>query len=124
LPDYDSSMSPPAPVAEVDVWVSDGAAPISVPMLLDSGSDVTIVPLLAAQRAGASIQPYAVPLRTYSGELVYRDRARLAVRLLRYTFRGDYLIDDVPVGILGRNVMNSLVLTLDGPRLSWSVDNR
>ena len=59
-------------------------------------------------------------LTTYNGDLVYRDRTRLALRLLHYTFRGDYLVDDVTVGVLGRNVLNALVITVDGPHLSWS----
>jgi len=42
------------------------------------------------------------------------------MRLLRYTFRGDYLVDDVAVGVLGRNILNALVVILDGPRLIWS----
>jgi hypothetical protein len=120
LPDYDMSVLPPAPVAQVEVRVQERLSPVVVPMLLDSGSDVTIVPLSAAEEAGATLRPYDSPLQTYSGELVYRDRARLSIKLLRYTFHGDYLVDDIPVGILGRNVLNALVLRLDGPSLTWS----
>lgn len=87
-------------------------------MLLDSGSDITIVPKSAAMAVGANIEPYDIPLLAYSGEPIYRNRARLSMRFLRYTFRGDYLVDDVAMGILGRNVLNALVLTLDGPRLT------
>lgn len=120
MPDYDSSASPPAPVARVAVWARESGELAVVPMLLDSGSDVTIVPLAAARSVGATLRPYDVPLQAYDGDWVYRDRARLAIRLLHYIFRGDYLVDDVDVGVLGRNVLNHLVVTLDGPGLTWS----
>ena len=34
-------------------------------------------------------------------------------------FKGDFLVVDQPWGILGRNVLNAVPLTLDGPRLRW-----
>ncbi len=123
MPDYHSAFVPPAPVAQVEVWTRDGNTSVEAPMLIDSGSDVTIVPLTAVQALGATLRPYDVPLLAYNGERVYRDRARLAMKLLNYTFRGDYLVDDVEVGILGRNVLNSLVVNLDGPHLKWSARN-
>lgn len=123
MPDYDTSASPPAPVARVEIRTPDSEMVVMVPMLLDSGSDVTIVPLAAAQSVGATVLPYSVPLQAYDGDWVYRDRARLALRLLSYTFHGDYLVDDVEVGILGRNLLNLLLVTpgraaphLVGPR--------
>ena len=120
MPDYDTSASPPALLAQMELWTQDGEPYVAVPMLLNSGSDVTIVPLSAAQAVRATLRPYSIPLLAYDGERVYRDRARLIMRLLRYTFGGDYLVDDVAVGVLGRNVLNALVVILDGPRLIWS----
>ena len=120
MPEYDRSVSPPAPVVVAEIRFRDGDRPVRVPLLLDSGSDVTILPLAAVQATGATIRPYPIPLQGYSGELVYRDRARLAMNLLRYTFRGDYLVDNLEIGILGRNVLNALVVTLDGPGLVWT----
>jgi hypothetical protein len=40
--------------------------------------------------------------------------------MLGRTFRGQFLVTDQPVGILGRNILNSLALLLDGPRQTWS----
>ena len=39
----------------------------------------------------------------------------------RYRFSGRFVVTDADHGILGRNVLNALVLLLDGPRGEWSV---
>jgi len=35
-----------------------------------------------------------------------------------------FLLGPASYGILGRNVINHLILTLDGPRLLWSIRQR
>jgi hypothetical protein len=39
--------------------------------------------------------------------------------LLGKTFKGRYLTLDQECGILGRDVLNHLVVLLDGPALNW-----
>jgi hypothetical protein len=34
-------------------------------------------------------------------------------------FKGQFLLVDQPFGVLGRNIMNSIVILLDGPRSQW-----
>ena len=38
---------------------------------------------------------------------------------LRRNFRGRYLVTDVEVGVIGRDILNHLRLLLDGPAISW-----
>jgi hypothetical protein len=40
--------------------------------------------------------------------------------MLGRTFRGQFLVIDEETGILGRNILNTLALLLDGPRQTWS----
>ena len=40
--------------------------------------------------------------------------------MLGRTFRGQFLVVDQQVGILGRNILNALALLLDGPQQTWS----
>ena len=40
--------------------------------------------------------------------------------MLGRTFRGQFLVIDQEVGILGRNILNALALLLDGPHHTWS----
>ena len=38
----------------------------------------------------------------------------------RRIFRGQFLLIDQPIGILGRNILNEVSLLFDGPRLEWT----
>lgn len=40
--------------------------------------------------------------------------------MLGRTFRGQFLVIDEEVGVLGRNILNALALLLDGPQQTWS----
>jgi hypothetical protein len=44
---------------------------------------------------------------------------RLDLILLRWVFRGRFLLIDQDCGILGRDILNHLSLLVDGPRLNW-----
>ncbi len=43
--------------------------------------------------------------------------------LLDKKFRGKFLLVESDMGILGRNILNSLVLLFDGKQLSWREDD-
>ena len=62
-----------------------------------------------------------LPVQFYGGEPMLFDETEVSVDLGRYRFRGQFLVTDASPGILGRNILNLLVLTLDGPGLAWSV---
>lgn len=42
-----------------------------------------------------------------------------ALVLMGRVYRGQYLLIDEEWGILGRNILNSFSLTLDGPNQQW-----
>ena len=124
---YDSAaFSPPAPVAYVAlVHPETNATATDVPMLIDTGADVTLLPREAAR--GLDLQ--TAPDREY--ELVGFDGSLSTAPVVRATiifcgrrFRGQYLLVDQPCGILGRNILNAVPLLLDGPRLEWDIAPR
>jgi len=45
--------------------------------------------------------------------------ADVSVEVGPYLFRGPFVVAEADYGILGRNILNLLLLTLDGPRLLW-----
>jgi hypothetical protein len=44
---------------------------------------------------------------------------QLELVFLQKRFRGQFLLIDQPIGILGRNILNALSLLLDGPNARW-----
>lgn len=121
MPSYErSGFDPPASVVNARLLGPNGTR-ADVPLLLDSGADVSVVPLSAVRAVGASIRPNRTPIRFLGEKEIFVDEADLAVEFLRYRFRGTFLVIESSYGVLGRNVMNALLITLDGPRLQWSM---
>ena len=124
MPTYDQTrFTPPAPLALVtlsnletnDSWED-------VPMLLDTGADVSLVPQAVASRLGlAVISDKQYELISFDGSTSFAPIVRLKLNFLARTFRGQFLLIDQEVGILGRNILNAVSLTLDGPKLTWDV---
>lgn len=116
-----AGFQPPAPVIRVLV-VGPAGSHADVPLVIDSGADVSVVPLGAASAVGAPITRSTTAIQFLAGEEIVLDQADLAVEFLRYRFRGAFLVVDSTYGIVGRNILNALRLTLDGPELEWSAD--
>ena len=120
---YDASrFDPPAPLAVVTLHIPKNGATLSgVPMLLDSGADVTLVQRSSIDRLGAVLDPTTTyEIYAFDGTATFAQAVELDLVFLDRNFRGRYLITDEGVGILGRDVLNHISLLLDGPRLSWS----
>jgi predicted aspartyl protease len=123
MPAYDAErFSPPAPLAPV-VCRNPGTGAIwaDMPMLIDTGADVSLLPQEVLTRLGLG----AVPDRRYElmgfdGNVSTAPVVQAAIVFCGKTFRGYFLLIDQAHGILGRNILNAVALTLDGPRLVWS----
>jgi Aspartyl protease len=122
MPKYDTvQFSPPAPIGAIELRnPATGGVQANVPMLLDNGADVTLIPRKYVSQLQIPIDPAQVH------ELIGFDSARstaVAVHLdlifLGQTFRGRFLLIDQPDGVLGRNVLNHLNLALNGPKSLW-----
>lgn len=93
---------------------------MGVPMLLDSGADVTLLPESGVQRLGVMRESAEeVELVGFDGRRSTAPVVRVDLILLGKTFKGRYLTFDQECGILGRDILNHLALLLDGPALSW-----
>jgi hypothetical protein len=122
MPTYDATQfEPPAPLARVILRDPDnGAVWSNVPMLLDSGADVTLIPQTAVRELGVAVVPdRRYELVGFDGHVSFVSVVRLELIFCRRTFRGQFLLLDQPWGILGRNVLNAMSLLFDGPRLVW-----
>jgi|SRR5579864_2626345 len=120
MPGYDSErFAPPAPVARARISTVSQAVS-GVPMLLDTGADVSVVPRAIAAQLGAELHRSGIQLEMFDGTQTEAETANLAVEVGAYRFRGIFVVADADYGILGRNILNLLVLALDGPHLVWS----
>jgi hypothetical protein len=119
---YDTErFSPPAPLAQVSCKNPiTGATWTDMPMLLDTGADVSLLPQEAASRLALEIvADRCYELVGFDGSVSTAPVVQAVIVFCGRTFRGQYLLIEQEHGILGRNVLNAVSLVLDGPRLDW-----
>jgi len=125
MPIYNrEDFDPPAPVALVEIRNQvTGQIVANVPMLMDTGADVTLVPQTVLNQLQLTpTGETAYELAGFGGEKLALAAVQLDLIFYRKTFRGQFLPIDQTWGILGRNVLNSVSLRLNGPKLTWEED--
>ncbi len=123
MPAYDSAwFSPPAPLTKVTLrHPATGAMVADVPMLLDTGADVTLIPQMIADSLGAGKNPgTGYELVGFDGTTSVVASVQLDLVFLGGIFKGRFGLIDRAWGVIGRNILNHLVVVFDGPRLAWS----
>lgn len=123
MPSYDAThFGPPAPVAQVRLRdPSCGATVSDVLVLVDTGADITLLPRSAVEQLGVPLlagQQYE--LIGFDGSKSFAPAVLLDLLFLRRAFRGRYLLIEEERGIMGRDILNHVLLLLDGPQQQWS----
>ena len=122
MPRYDTAQfEPPAPLAQVTLRNPDtGTISSDVPMLLDTGADVSLIPHTSLVTLGLTAsQDRLYELISFDGSISYAPVVQIELLFCNRRFRGQFLVIDQGFGILGSNVLNSLELIFDGPNLAW-----
>lgn len=115
--EYNRTYNPAAPFVpiEVDGYAPDGRA-ATLLAFVDSGADGTLLPSDILQAVGAE---YADAVRLYgsAGGVQQADRYTVRIRVGGQTVHGVAAVAIEAGGepILGRDVLNSLRVTLNGP---------
>jgi predicted aspartyl protease len=119
---YDTELDPPAPVIPVRVSGPTGETAMMLPMLVDTGADCTLLPVPIVRLLGL---PQVDTVRIVGvGEVALRATRHVAVieiGPLRLVAKIAAFVDEA---VLGRDVLNQAVVTLDGPGLAMAVTGR
>jgi hypothetical protein len=118
---YDAArFDPPAPLALVTVESEQlGIVIHDVPMLLDTGSDVSLLPLSHVGSL-ASLDAQKYELEAFDGTKSTAQAVIVELQFIGKSFRGQFLLIDSWHGVLGRNILNNLSLLFDGPSRKWT----
>ena len=117
---YDAvRFDPPAPLALVTVKSERLGIEIQdVPMLLDTGADVSLLPRShVAALVLRDAKQYE--LEAFDGTKSTAPAVTAELRFLGKSFRGEFLLIESSHGVPGRNILNNLSLLLDGPSRRW-----
>ena len=117
---YDGArFDPPAPLALVTVKSEQLGIEIhDVPMLLDTGADVSLFPRSHVESL-ASPDAKQYELEAFDGTKSTAPAIAAELQFLGKSFRGQFLLIEGWHGVLGRNILNNLSLLLDGPSRKW-----
>lgn len=111
---YDDSLDPPAPVLTVELRRPGSEASTLVSMLVDTGADASVLPRSVALTVGL-VRVAEVEVTGVTGSPIQAPVFDGAIVVAGHQLKVEF----VGVGeeaILGRDVLERLVVRLDGPR--------
>jgi predicted aspartyl protease len=119
---YDASLDSPAPMIPVRIAGPVGDEAVMLPMLVDTGADCTLVPAQIVRQLGLP-QIDVIGITGVGG-----GRRRTAVHAASVELGGLRMLARIVAfedeAILGRDILNQAVVTLDGPGLAISIEPR
>lgn len=119
---YSETFTPPAPLALIILRNPETLESVTdVPMLLDTGSDITLLPKSFCDKIGvdASSSEF-LELEGFNQSTSIAFYIRLEFIFLNKLFRGNFLVFDQDEGIIGRDILNKFSILFDGTRLEWN----
>ena len=121
---YNSDFfNPPAPIAYVTLRnPENNEEVINVPMLLDTGADATLLPHIFVEKIGVTFSETEIyELEGFDKNISHSSVVRLQMIFDGRSFRGEFLTIHQNYGIIGRNVLNQLVIIFNGTTLEWDI---
>lgn len=117
-------FQPPAPVARVALRNPvNGGYLADIELLVDTGADITVLPIRAVERIGAALDSCnSIMLAGYDGQRSIAPVYALDLILGRKVFRGRYVGTPGARGFLGRDVLNETTLHVFGRALTWTIE--
>lgn len=120
---YETYGSTLAPLANIVLSHPEtGVKQKDVLMLIDSGASTTVLPPWATQQIGLIAESdRALEVESFDGTQSARPIVRAKIHMGNIVFRIECILHDEgeQVGIIGRDILNMLYLTLAGPEKAW-----
>ena len=118
---YNETYEPPAPIARVKLRNSETLKTIAdVPMLMDTGSDITLLPQSLCDEIGVVVsETESLNLEGFNQAVTEAFYVRLDFIFLNKIFRGKFLVYNQNEGIIGRDILNEFSILFDGVNLEW-----
>jgi len=117
---YDEFFDPPAPIAKIVLRnIETGERVKDVSVLLDTGADISLLPLSAINQLQIAPSAETVNLIGFDETRSSSEIFRLQVIFLGKRLTGDYCSIDNEIGILGRDVLNEFSIIFDGKNAEW-----
>lgn len=120
---YNLAYDPPAAVAKIKLRNYKTLEVVeNVPMLLDTGADITLLPRSYCKKIGAEIsETDFLELEGFNETTSIAYYVRLEFVFLNRMFRGNFLVYDQDEGIIGRDILNEFSILFDGKNLEWTM---
>ncbi len=117
---YDESFDPPAPIAKIVLRNTETGERLgNVSVLLDTGADISLLPLSAINQLQIEPSDETVNLIGLDESKSTTEIYQLQIIFLGKRLTGNYCAIDDEIGILGRDVLNEFSITFDGRNLEW-----
>jgi predicted aspartyl protease len=121
---YDESFNPPAPVGEIVLQnISTGEKIGKIQVLLDTGADVSLLPIQAIENLNIEPSGEQVNLVGFDESQSFSNAYKLQIIFLGRRISGEFCAIDDEIGIIGRDVLNEFSLIFDGVNLEWKTQS-
>ena len=118
---YNETVKPPAPYCGALVSNFDSSRQATLEALLDTGSEISLIPLNVARRLGLRYQGTG-QVQGITGERVARHIFQAFISIDQNTTREtDVMAWNEESVLLGRDILNHYHITLDGPNLTLTI---
>jgi Aspartyl protease len=119
---YNENYLPSAPTANVKLRNQKTLESIKdVPMLLDTGSDITLLPQSYCEKIGIEISTTEfAELEGFNQTITMAYYVRLDFIFLNKMFRGKFMVLDRESGIIGRDILNKFSIIFNGINSEWN----